>query len=412
MRPSDTAMIVDYSPFTPGLPVPLELFVGRDKELKRLAEHIGAAARGRLRVAFLTGERGIGKTSLAAYVKSYAERDHNMVGVHVMLGGANTIDELVRRVFEGMVHEGKDKKWFDNVKDFFANTVKSADLLGLKLTFSPDAAQLTALTRNFAEAIKATVDRLAKSKKAVGFTLVLDNINGLAESREFADWLKSFLDDIAVNRQMPLCVLLVGIDERRQALIDLNPSLARSFDLFPIEPWNAAESEKFFTEAFESVGVTVTKGAMSLMVACAGGLPAVAHEIGDASLREDSDKKIDIDDAGRGIGVAAKIVGQKHIRQQVVAAIKSKKYKSILQKLLVSHGGTVISGDALGFDRGSLKGLLSSDESGSLDNFLQRMKELGVILPEDDEGPGCYKFSSYIMFIYLFLTIKQPAPAA
>ena len=397
-------MIVDYSPFTPGLPVPVELFVGREKELKRLSEHVGAAAKGRLRVAFLSGERGIGKSSLAAYVKSYAEQSHNMVGAHVMLGGANTVDEMVRRVFEGILHESRDKKWHDGIKDFFANTVRSADLFGLKLSFAPNEEQLTSLVRNFGQALKALTERLAEKKRAVGFALVLDNINGLAESRAFADWLKSLLDDIAVNRQMPLCILLVGLEERRRSLVELNPSLARSFDMFPIEPWGDSETTEFFSDAFGSVGVKISSGAMALMVQYAGGLPAVAHEIGDAALREDTDRKIDPKDAALGITKAAHIIGQKHIRQQVVDAIRSKKYRTILQKLVQSR-----SFADLKFDRRALKGMLSTDEAASIDNFLHRMKELGVVVADEEEGLGCYRIASHIMSIYLRMELSTPS---
>lgn len=324
---------IDYSPFTPGLPVPIELFVGRNAEVKRLSEHVAAAAQGHFRVAFLAGERGIGKTSLASYVKGIAEQQHNMVGVHVMLGGANSVDEMVRRTFEGLLHVSRDKKWYEGIKDFFGNSVKSADLFGLKLSFAPTDEQLIALARNFGHSLKATIDKLASQNRAIGLTLILDNINGLAESQEFADWLKSTIDDIAINRQMPLCLVLVGIEERRRSLVELNPSLARSFDLFSIEPWQNEETREFYSEAFASVGFKVNQDAMNFMVRYAGGLPAVAHEIGDATIRAGDDKVIDRTDALRGVTQAARIVGQRHVHQQAINAIRSTKYRAILQKL-------------------------------------------------------------------------------
>lgn len=398
-------MIVDYSPFTPGLPVPIELFVGRENEIGRLSEHVREAVQGRLRLAFLSGERGIGKSSLAAYIKAIAEREHNMLSAHVMLGGANTVDELVRRVFESVMHESKEKKWYDSVKDFFGKTVRNVDLFGIKFTFAPEQDQLTALTRNFAQALLQLTGRLASEKRAVGFMLILDNINGLAESKPFADWIKSLIDDIAINCQMPLCILLVGTDERRQSLIELNPSLARSFDMFNIRPWTDGDTAKFFTEAFGSVGVTIDKGAMQVMVRYAGGMPSVAHEIGDAALREDADKKIDVHDATRGIVSAAEVVGQKYIRHQVLNAIKSKKYKTILQDLVGAHATD------LKFERSELMTMLPHDEVG-VDNFLRRMKELGVIVADDDEGVGCYKFSSYILATYVFMTANSTAQSS
>ena len=69
----------DYSPFSPGQPVPAEFFVGRIPEIERLQGSAEAAASGRLQVAFLDGERGIGKSSLASTVRSVAERELNVI---------------------------------------------------------------------------------------------------------------------------------------------------------------------------------------------------------------------------------------------------------------------------------------------------------------------------------------------
>ena len=42
--------------------------------------------------------------------------------------------------------------------------------------------------------------------------LVLDDINGLARSDEFANWLKSFVDTVATAKKpLPLFLLLVGL---------------------------------------------------------------------------------------------------------------------------------------------------------------------------------------------------------
>jgi len=82
----------DYSPFTPGQPVRLEFFIGRLSEIRHLEQMVRAAASGRLQVAFVTGERGIGKSSLASFVRFLAERDHRAVGLHTFLGGVSSVE--------------------------------------------------------------------------------------------------------------------------------------------------------------------------------------------------------------------------------------------------------------------------------------------------------------------------------
>lgn len=124
LPPIEARMTIDYSPFTPGQPVSPELFVGRSDEIRRLDLSVNAAISGRLQVAFLSGERGIGKSSLAAFVKLYAERQHGMAGVHAFLGGAGSLHDMVRRTFDHVLNESSDKKWHDAISDLFGKTIK------------------------------------------------------------------------------------------------------------------------------------------------------------------------------------------------------------------------------------------------------------------------------------------------
>ncbi len=77
------------SPFTPGSPVPYEFFVGRQREIEEILTSVRRAASGRQQNVFLVGERGIGKSSLARYVRDLAVKRYNLLTVHVLLGGGN-----------------------------------------------------------------------------------------------------------------------------------------------------------------------------------------------------------------------------------------------------------------------------------------------------------------------------------
>lgn len=51
----------ENSPFTPGNPVPVELFVGRAEQIEQIRRYARQACTGRLENVFLSGDRGIGK---------------------------------------------------------------------------------------------------------------------------------------------------------------------------------------------------------------------------------------------------------------------------------------------------------------------------------------------------------------
>lgn len=392
----------DYSPFTPGLPVSAEFFVGRLQEVRNLVDKADAATRGRLQCAFLIGERGIGKSSLAAYARYVAEIKHGVVGLHTFLGGVGKLPEMVRRVFDRLLKDSLRQGWQRKILDFFGRYVRQIDLFGISVEFEAGQQDLLRLVNDFAPTLRNLYAKLRDEKNAL--LLILDDINGLTSSEEFAHWLKSLVDEIATAREpLPLCLILVGLEERRRSLINAQPSLARVFDIIEIQPWSPQETREFFLKAFATVSVSVIEEAADVLVRYSGGLPMLAHEIGDQVFKTDTDGRIDPSDAWRGICAAADIVGRKFLEPQVFQAIRSPRYREILRKIAGGPPG-------IRFTRAQLRERLSPDERRVLDNFLTRMKTLGVIQTDPAGGPGAYRFSNHLHHLYFALeAAREPS---
>lgn len=383
------------SPFTPGLPVPVEFFVGRLNEIEEIKAKVTSALSGRLEVGFLIGERGIGKSSLASFVRFLSERDHQVLGLHTFLGGVASLEEMVRRVFDRLLKESVGKVWHDKVKQFFGNHIRQVGLFGVSVEFGATPQDLRRMVHDFAPALRNLVERVKDEKK--GIFLILDDINGLASSPDFANWLKSLVDEIATSQQpLPVCLLLVGLEERRQALIGLQPSLARVFDLIEIRAWSKEETATFYKNAFSSVGIEVEDPAIDLLVRYTGGLPVLAHEIGDAAFTLDNDGRIDRDDATKAVIAAADIIGHKHLEPQVFRAIRSARYRSILRKLARQPFEAT-------FQRSEVRKRLSGDEVRVFDNFLRRMSELNVLTKDLERGAGAYRFTNLLHYLYFMI---------
>ena len=52
---------------------------------------------------------------------------------------------------------------------------------------------------------------------------------------------------------------------------------------------------------------------------------------------------------------------------------------------------------------------LNKQEEKVFDRFLARMKELGALLPEQAQGPGCYRFQSPIHRLYFLMQSRAQA---
>jgi len=384
----------DYSPFTPGIPVPVEFFVGRLNEVERTINAVKASTGGRLQVLFLVGERGIGKSSLASFVKYISEQEHQVIGLHIFLGGVTTLEETVRRIFVRLLKDSIDKKFYQKITEFFGTHLKQIDLFGITIEFEADKNDLRLMVEDFAPTLRNLMDKL-EEKKAI--LLILDDINGLANFPNFANWLKSLVDEIATSsKPLPLCLLLVGLEERRQAIISHQSSLARVFDVIEVKTWSETETIEFFKKAFSSVNIRVDERALSVLAKYTGGLPVLAHEIGDATFQLDTDNFIDKKDAEKGVINAAEIVGRKHLEPQVFQAIRSQKYRAILRNIAVNPSN-------ISFRVGDIKPQLTRDEQRVFHNFLTKMKKLGVLQPDPDGEAGAYRFQNMLYYLYFWL---------
>jgi Holliday junction resolvasome RuvABC ATP-dependent DNA helicase subunit len=384
------------SPFTPGRPVPVDLFVGRSDEIKHLMARAAGAARGKFQAAFISGERGIGKSSLASFVRLLAEKDHNMLGLHIFLGGVTTLEEMVRRVFDRLIKESIEKPWYKKVSDFLGDHVRKVGLFGISFEFGASRDELKRTVHDFAPAMRNLMRQLGEEK--TGIILILDDINGLASLPAFANWLKSLVDEIATSQKsLSLYLLLVGTEERRRSLVQAQPSSARLFDVVEIRAWSTEDTRAFFKQAFNTVGMTVDKNALDPLARYAGGLPVLAHELGDAAFRASENSTISLEDAVSGVVAAADIIGRKYLRPQVLEEIRSERYRRILQKLVAGQLGAE-------FKRKEVLALLSKDEEKVVDSFLKKMVRLDVFVRDSSgRGRGAYRFRHLLHHLYFVL---------
>jgi len=381
--------------------VPLDLFVGRANTIAKIMDYIKRPAAGGQEHIFLSGERGIGKTSLAQYLTGPVQREANLLPVHVNLGGVTSLEEMLRHVFEEILNVANARPWFDKVRDLFGKYIDHVDVFGVKLGFNPPDESLKHLLTQFHMAIHNIIERMKDETE--GLFVVLDDINGLAKTDRFANWYKGFVESASMRyEQFPVVFVLVGLPQIRSALNEHQPSLMRIFRVAEVSKLSDAEVERFFEKAFAKVETTVEPEAMERLVSLSGGLPILMQEIGDAIYRIDNDRVISEDDALAGCNEAAVAIGEKHLEQRVYRAIQSEGYMSILRKM--GRKGSIW------FRKRDMLLELDDSEKRVFDNFLAKMKRLGVIMPFREMGSACYKFANPLYMLYVMLESRGTLP--
>lgn len=388
----------EHSPFTPGIPVPVDLFTGRGHEVDRLDAKASLTAGGRVQLVFFTGERGIGKSSLAAYFRLLSERRHRLLAVHVFLGGIDTVEEAIRVTLDRLVKEAQEDGWLEQIRNLFGDQIQEVGFLGIKVGFAATDEQLRQIANNFDLAVASILEKVGDQH--AGLLLIFDDIDLLAHSQRFADWAKSLVDGVATSRhQLPLLLLFVGLPERWQELTDLQPSLRNAFDRFELQRWSAGETNKFFRDTFGSVGVSVPDDALEvLFVACAGS-PMLAHEIGDAAFRMADSDVITLSVARRAVHMAAEIVGAKHLSPGVISFLDDRDNEGVLSSLAGIGADAELSTATI-----SERCSLSEDE---LLEFAGKLAELGVCSFVRREGQVHLEFASQIHRLYFHFSCHR-----
>jgi len=390
----------ENSPFTPGSPVPVELFIGRVGQITEISRYVEQASSGKQENVFLTGDRGIGKSSLAAFLRHFVATKRNILAIHVFLGGVSTLEEMVHHILDQLLKETKEEAWFTHISQFFGKYIKEVGLFGISVSFNPPEQDLKDLVRNFPEVLNNLLKKIKGEKR--GLFIALDDINGLAGEMDFANWYKSFADEVATHyTDFPVFIMLTGLPEKRDKLSTLQPSLMRIFRVVDIEKLSDEEVEGFLSTAFEKVGTKVEPEAMELMVRFSSGLPLLMHEIGDATFWADDDTVINEGDAFAGISNAAEAVGKKYLDPKVYRGIRSERYMSILRKL--GETGPI----SQNFKKKDVESTLTESEKKVFNNFLIKMREFGIIESDLESGRGSYRFVNAIYPVYIWMESKR-----
>lgn len=394
------------SPFYPGQPVPIELFVGRAAQIERIMTRgVGQVAEGKPIAIYVQGEYGIGKSSIAGFTQWRAAQERGLHGIYATLGGAHNLTDVATAVLEGTLLSGAlDHTKAERLRNWLAKYVGRQDLYGFGLNFEAlkaDAPQLSSVFGMLK--FLAEVKNRLQETGVKGVFLVLDEINGIAGSPEFAHFIKGLVDTNALaSEPLPLLLMLCGVEECRREMIQKHQPIDRIFDVVGIEPMNDEEMKAFFERAFGSVQIEVPPPSLSTFTYFSAGFPKIMHLIGDAAYWRDRDNKIDGAEAMQAVFDAADEVGKKYVDQQIYKALRSEDYRSILAKIAES------SPLEMSFTRKGVAAGLTESEKGKFDNFIQRMKKLNVIRTGDT--PGEYVFNLRMVRLYIFLSSSKVRP--
>ena len=226
---------VPNNPFLPGYPIYPSNFVGRKEDVKTILRYLPRVInQGIPEHFFITGKRGMGKTSFIQYVASIVEKEYNMIPIYINNEGSNTIDDLITNLLDRLVKDFDKTFWGKKIIDLLSYNFEGINIGGFGFTFKKNPEIVSNIKNNFRKFLVEICDDLDENENGLFF--IIDDVNGLSKTPDFANWYKGLFETLGFyNEYTPLVFSLVTYPAKFDQLCEQNPFFPRMFNLIDID---------------------------------------------------------------------------------------------------------------------------------------------------------------------------------
>lgn len=412
------------NPFRPNSPVNPGTFVGRLRELRTIEGALFQARAGLPKHFMLTGERGIGKTSLLVYLTYVAQGQIKVDGttlrflvINTDITPDTTPVALVQKVEAALQRQlGKSEKARTLLKDAWS-FVQRIEAVGVKVRDAKSAAQANeVLLDDFAYSLATTANRICIDEDAKkvfqaqydGVLLLIDEGDKAAPELDLGSFLKLLVERLQRHDCNRIAVGLAGLPNLRDVLHESHPSSLRLFDelrldrLSPVEVGNVIDVCIAEGNRLNSQDIRIDPEARQMLIALSEGYPHFIQQFGYSAYEHSGDSVIssqDVSDSAFGKGGALETIGDRYYRDNFYNKIQKDTYRQVLRIMADQLDGWVTKDQI----KTSFKGTETT-----LNNAIHALRKKGIMISKEGEK-GIYRLQHKGFALWIKL---QNAPSA
>lgn len=410
---------MSLNPFRPNSPCPKGVFVGRIEEIEKIEKCLLLTKANRGFSFMLTGERGIGKTSLLSLVKYFAEGDIeveksklNFLVIESDIDKNTTQEGLIKKIEIGLKRKlaktEKGSKLFNSTWEF----ISKIEIGGSKFN-KGEQSNNEVLFEEFCYSLADTLKRITNSKDNPfsasydGILIMLDEFDHAPASLDIGHFIKLLLERLQKENIEKLMFGISGLPNTKEILFESHPSAIRVFEDLELDRLGTKDSLKIlkncqeeFTLLNPGKELSYGTGAEKLLTHVSEGFPHFIHQYGYCAFEKSNGKQITKDDVLQGaIGKkgAIAMIGEKYYREDYYKKIKGDKYREVLN----------IMSDKL--DEWITKAEIRKKYSGTesqLSNAIKALVDRKIILTKEGVQ-GTYRLQDKGFAWWIMLTCKQ-----
>lgn len=339
------------NPFKPNSPVSPGMFAGRVKEIEALEKGFLQAKCGHPTHFLITGERGIGKSSLIEYVthvskgeiSSFEHGEFNFITISISISDRMGLVSLVKLIDRHIKREiGK----VERIRNFLESTwefvqrikIMDSSIEGNKTSDDPDL-----VIDDFSYSLSETCQRIINPEKGEdakdGIVFFIDEADNANTNLGLGYFIKTVTESLSKLGCNSVMFVLAGLPEVNDKLSASHQSSLRVFTELKIKELSVSdrhyvidrgmdEGNKINTEA-----TTVSSDAKGLLSSLSEGYPHFIQQFSFSAFEHNKDGEIseeDVLDGAFNDGGALDAIGKRYYESHYFDQIKSDEYRQVL----------------------------------------------------------------------------------
>jgi energy-coupling factor transporter ATP-binding protein EcfA2 len=347
------AFLSKINPFKPNSPVSAGMFAGRVKEMQAFEKGLHQTKNGHGTNLLLTGERGIGKSSLMNLLKCLAAglvrpvtgdyKTFNFVTVNVVISDRTSLVSFIKLIEKNISRElGK----IETVRKFLAETwsfvqrIKVLDSGVDKATPTDDS---DLLIDEFAYSLSETCKRIASPEKGEhgrdGVVFLIDEADNASPSLHIGYFFKAVTEMLQSHGCSNVMFVVAGLPEVVEKLAKSHESSIRIFTHLKIKELNFTDTKYVVDRGIAAgndvneVKTTIGELAKDHIATLSEGYPHFIQQFAYSAFDRNVDGEITMEDVLDGAfseGGAIDSIGTRYYASDYHSKIKSDEYRQVL----------------------------------------------------------------------------------
>jgi Cdc6-like AAA superfamily ATPase len=327
-------------PFFPNRPVEdPNRFEGREKEIDEVIDSLYQSSHGNPTHTIITGERGIGKSSLLLQTKFLAEGDNSLATKFGIDTGIDQFDYIT-----AWVDGGSDQSLENLIQSILYELQSSLKnyLNGWKIEFDlggfvklskvePKDRSITDFVTEFINQIRRVNSEVEKQGKQ-GIIIFIDELDRIPVNSGLASFLKICTERMVREGIKNVTFFAAGIKGAVQDFEEEHASILRTLRDIPLDRFTEESAKMILKNGFDKVNHSYDDKILQMAYKFSAGFPEPIHLIGSELLSEDEDSHLSKEDFDMA---KIKIVGdvRKNSLESKLKAAGIGKYQEILEAM-------------------------------------------------------------------------------